>query len=177
MENKEKSSYVWQDKLCGELIYEETDWRKKEKVEFFYNGKPIFVDVFIRVLDSLLIEYYCKIGDNEVGWTDEDFEEDIEENEEYYENVKKNYVKYIGEPTKTIGEIEQAIYEAYVSYQEAGETKENRSQVLDKTNINRITLFDDRMEIDCSCDWNLSRGLGIVVSGEGVQTGGREILD
>lgn len=176
LSDKESKSYVWKDEVCGELIYQETDWRKKDKVEFLYNGKKIAVDVFLRVLDSLLVEYYCKIGDNEVEWTDEDFEDDIQENEEYYENVKKIYEKYIGNPTKTISEIEKAVYESYISYEDNAEAKNTISEVLDKTSINRITVFDDRIEIDCSCQWNLSGGLGIVISSESVQTGSREIL-
>ena len=169
-------SYCWKDDLYGELIYEKTDWRKKEKVGFCYNGSLIYVDIFIRVLDSLFIEYYCKIGDNEIGWADEDFEDDKEEEEEYYKNIKMIYQKYVCNPNKTISVIEKAIYNAYSSYEDNAKKRYTFSEVLNKTIINRITLFEDRIEIDCSCGWNLSGALGIIISSDSVETGGREIL-
>lgn len=172
----DNNSYCWKDDLCGELIYEKTDWRKKDKIEFCYNGNLIYVDIFIRVLDSLFIEYYCKIEDNEIGWTDEDFEDDIEEEKEYYHNIKMIYERYIYNKEETISIIEKAVYDAYISYEDNVKRRYTTSSLLDKTTINKMTLFDDRIEIDCSCSWNLSGGLGIIISSDSVETGSREIL-
>ncbi len=86
------------------------------------------------------------------------------------------YQKYVCNPNKTISVIEKAIYNAYSSYEDNAKKRYTFSEVLNKTIINRITLFEDRIEIDCSCGWNLSGALGIIISSDSVETGGREIL-
>lgn len=166
--------YIWQDNVLGNLVYEKTDWRKEKPIQVYYNSKMIEINVYVRVLDSIYTEYFFGIGDNEIGWTDEDFEEDKEDDEEYYNNVKLIYQQYIGNVQYTINKVEEIIFEEYNLYTN---NKLERQEVLKQTSLKKITIFDDRLEIECICKWNVMGTLGIVMYKDfSIVTGGVEIL-
>lgn len=170
---------ILDDSIMGKLVYEGHSWSKLDLIKYNFNGERKSIKIEINILDEKATEYELGIGD----WKKDDFDDyELRKYEEYKEQVKFMYKRYIVKFEETIKLVEKIMKKDYENFIEKIPKKESMKRIgkehyesisKDVNNIfklielDRVIIFDKRIEIIGTCGWYVNRDLKINLCQDG----------